>query len=343
MNTGTGSAEQQAITVVFPELEEAATGRLVQATFEQHPDTQIITAPNMVKAPETLGYTGERKALMNVHMTNAIPPEWQREDFKALMREMINDGIEKVIEGDVLGLTGGRDYEPALVGMEVHPLSQPYSIFDFRDVIESYMLLAALAHGKTIHATCRGFQQATLQMLKTFADDDYAIPFVQDIPSYYAEQGWADEPSSHHNGIHHQINAIIRENGWYGRLLEQQLAGAAPEFAQLPDAAHPIEVAPSLLYDALLRADSSPDWSDNIQHDVENATLTANMTSLHHQGFVMPEDQFGAFDAAIRQAGGRVIATSADERDSCCMTVVEAVDFSRVIDEASLDRSALPF
>ncbi|MCC7260383.1 MAG: gamma-glutamyl-gamma-aminobutyrate hydrolase family protein [Alphaproteobacteria bacterium] len=315
------------ITVVFPEVIKAVTGKMIQIAFGRQPNTHIAIAQNIIKPPHTAPLGDDRE-------TAGIPEEWSHPDFKEQMMEMIGKAVQKVIAGDVVAFTGGRDYEPQLLGRDRHEKTDTYSIFDLRDVVETYMLAAAIAHGKTIHSTCRGYQVVTNMMLDIFADPEKA-PFTQDIPSFYAAHALGATGSHHAGGLFGDmgLDAIIRTHQWFHGLLAEQLAGKPPRFLEEPgmqeDAAHDIRLMnPGLLRDALELAQKKGAYHEIREDDGQ---LHANVCTIHHQGFVFPdEDSFADFEQELAKAGGTVTAESGDARD-LPVHVVEGVKFSKVI------------
>lgn len=329
---------QSTIRVVFPSIEQAATGRLIQGTFNHHPDTELVFVPNLfdpTTLPEHEG--GNRDELLQdpQYFTHGIPPEWHTPPYRDFMRQRIKDGIKAVKDGDILGLTGGRDFNPALLGHLFMDKTQPFSKFDFRDVVGLYMLMTAIAEGKTVHATCRGYQVLMATMLAIFSDDDPDLRLRQDIPTFYTEHQLSQEHGIHHAGgaLHEGVDELINRQNWHLQLLQEQLAGKEPSFAHVyPGCSHEIAVeGPGVLRDALL------DVSKHATHSTVWGTepwevLRTKMVTLHHQGFVYLKEQYQRFKSIFSEMGGNVVALSNDPRDRFA-AVIEGVTISLEIGE----------
>lgn len=331
-----------------PKVERPVTN-LVEKSFDNHFPMSFYHSSETTLWPADLGYEGNRDEVyehefnknvpknQSTHVYQSLPKQWQDPKFKAEITNVVKAGIKQALHNDVLVLTGGRDYDPLLLGNPRHETTNRYSCFDIRDIVETYALLAAIANGKVIHSTCRGFQVVTGNMMQIFADEP--VPMCQDIPELleqYAKNG----RSEHHGGtgLVNGINERIRENpAWFHSILTAQQQGKRPELEELQNATNEIKVTEEgLLCDAFRLADTE----DNHNVQVREDTCYASPATAHHQGWAIPESdpaQYEAFVKALRQAGGKIAAVSSDPRDEG-VHLIEAVKFSKVIDEAALQK-----
>lgn len=323
----------QELKIAIPSVEKAVTGKLVEKTFEVQKGVSLSVIPNIIH-PNFLGYEGDREELLLKHRVKGIPDEWKESHFKNEIIKEVEYAINKVMESDVMVLTGGRDYPPELLGNKRKKQTQDYSIFDARDVVETYMLMTALAHGKTLHTTCRGFQVLTTNMIKTFSPDS-EVEINQHLPKLLKRHSGKSNTDQHSGGdLKKGFSQIITEKNWYKQILNAQLEGKKPIFASFEGSSHLVNVTEDcLLKDSLLIA-KKKGGRDII--DLEGVVSTP-MSSLHHQGFAyVSKSQRKALVSALKEAGGVIDSLSGDPRDQF-VNVVESVSYSKQIGKEELE------
>lgn len=338
--------------------------------IDPHLVTRSDGTPYTTLTPEDgTAYQEERKKLFETHVcaphqTDGLPLEWQQADFHKQIKAKVQDALKKVAESDVVVFTGGRDVDPRLFGNETHEKTNPYSIFDARDIVEGYMLMAAIAQGKTIHATCRGFQLVTGMMMKIFSDAPPAIcqHLPEEIKNHkklkkHREPG-APAPDHHQRqpqkGETPKALAQILSHDprWESTLLH---ATSLDELSKMPGIkdvmkyAHGVRIEQGgMLWDSLCAAllmaggEKIGNPRSPIRIKIKKAVsyILGRLTSSHHQAFLYLKGDTEAEEKmkkALEDAGGEITAYSDDRRDGK-VQIIEGTKFSKVIDETAMAR-----
>jgi hypothetical protein len=162
------------IRLTIPHVERPLNN-LVERSLDYFPGAHCHYLETVL-IPLKLSYEGNRDDVYTApehrspeNAEQALPPLWQNQGFRHEMTMLVNAAMEQAQYDDMLVLTGGRDYDPLLLGNPRHDKTQRYSSFDTRDIVETYALLAAIANGKTIYSIFRGYQIVTGNMMQIFA------------------------------------------------------------------------------------------------------------------------------------------------------------------------------
>lgn len=335
--------------VTTKQPENSTSGKLLIATHECFPHIGVIkvacnveqsTVKHEQDSDEKFPPQNNDNTPDNSYKT---PTQWQEEAFKNEIERTITEAVKQVKEGDVLLLAGGPDISPELYGAERDKNTQSHSIYDIKNIIEPYMLLTAIANGKTVSATCRGFQLLMSEMLVVFAPDSN-IKLVQHLPDYFKQHKdkyenstntTANEDDFAHHSSSHAYKALKKAaakkgTDWINMVVAKMAKGEGTFLDTPPNIAQAINLLSQngLLADALncVLSEENNQKASNITKTDTGFSFYA--PTIHHQGFCVTNNaEMNYPQQDLAKAGGKINAVSGDSRDGN-VTVIESATFS---------------